>query len=202
MSAEIIEFSDRIVPGGVPVYVRHEVGEDAAPNECHLNVLRQVSEHGGSMVSGWMLFEVDDGSYTSMYHSVWRNGAGELVDVTPYRPQFQMPQGILFLVDPRGPFRGYVSGSHAMVPHVTDDDMTDHLLRCAAFDLMYLVIPERRNGGMARFLKQAMRLFSAKAKRCWCGSGGTARACCIPVLKQLAAPKRLMIRPASIDVIL
>lgn len=53
---------------------------------CHPNVETWVKEHGGSIVHGWMLTRISSlakvGVWAWQFHSVWRDKAGSLLDIT------------------------------------------------------------------------------------------------------------------------
>jgi hypothetical protein len=53
---------------------------------CHNNVSHYVSTYGGEKISGYYLItDVDNDNYgCAIYHSIWKNTYGELVDITPF----------------------------------------------------------------------------------------------------------------------
>jgi hypothetical protein len=53
------------------------------PGVCHLNVEHCVKTHGGSGVTGWMIWDQNPAFAESEFHSVWKSPAGELIDITP-----------------------------------------------------------------------------------------------------------------------
>ena len=55
-------------------------------NDCHNNVHKYVHNYGGERISGYYLITdaYDDNYGCAVYHSIWRNTYGELVDITPF----------------------------------------------------------------------------------------------------------------------
>ena len=53
---------------------------------CHNNVNHYVSTYGGEKITGYYLItDIDDANYgCAIYHSIWKNTYGELVDITPF----------------------------------------------------------------------------------------------------------------------
>jgi hypothetical protein len=53
---------------------------------CHNNVNHYVHTYGGEKISGYYLItDIDDNTYgCAIYHSIWRNTFGDLVDITPF----------------------------------------------------------------------------------------------------------------------
>jgi hypothetical protein len=53
-------------------------------NECYDNVRRHVTVYGGSLQHGWLFCgRWHDDLVIAHGHAVWRDAAGELVDITP-----------------------------------------------------------------------------------------------------------------------
>ena len=57
-----------------------------ADANCHNNVNHYVNTYGGEKITGYYLItDVDDNTYgCAIYHSIWKNTYGELVDITPF----------------------------------------------------------------------------------------------------------------------
>ena len=57
-----------------------------ADANCHNNVSHYVSTYGGEKLSGYYLItDVDDETYgCAIYHSIWKNTYGNLIDITPF----------------------------------------------------------------------------------------------------------------------
>ena len=53
---------------------------------CHNNVNHYVNTYGGEKISGYYLItDVDNDNYgCAIYHSIWKNTYGDLVDITPF----------------------------------------------------------------------------------------------------------------------
>ena len=53
---------------------------------CHNNVNHYVNTYGGEKISGYYLItDVDDETYgCAIYHSIWKNTYGDLIDITPF----------------------------------------------------------------------------------------------------------------------
>jgi len=57
-----------------------------ADANCHNNVIHYVNTYGGEKISGYYLItDVDDETYgCAIYHSIWKNTYGDLIDITPF----------------------------------------------------------------------------------------------------------------------
>jgi hypothetical protein len=57
-----------------------------ADANCHNNVNHYVNTYGGEKMSGYYLItDIDDESYgCAIYHSIWKNTYGNLIDITPF----------------------------------------------------------------------------------------------------------------------
>lgn len=57
-----------------------------ADANCHNNVNHYVNTYGGEKISGYYLItDVDDETYgCAIYHSIWKNTYGDLIDITPF----------------------------------------------------------------------------------------------------------------------
>jgi len=58
-----------------------------ADANCHNNVNHYVNTYGGEKISGYYLItDVDNETYgCAIYHSIWKNTYGYLVDITPFK---------------------------------------------------------------------------------------------------------------------
>jgi hypothetical protein len=67
-------------------YLKPKDGIKGKEGRCHFNVRDFVQKHGGSSVSGWILFRDtkgnENGFYVWSFHSVWLTPENKLVDVT------------------------------------------------------------------------------------------------------------------------
>lgn len=84
-----------------PLYVPVRPAQGAEPNNCHLNVPALIAQAGGTLVNGWTIWLWPRVVITAEFHAVWRNPAGELVDITPKRER-----RILFVPDPERTYDG------------------------------------------------------------------------------------------------
>ena len=56
------------------------------PSECHINAAIQLNFAGGSVVSGWAIWQDKAAGFVEAeFHTVWRAPSGALQDVTPRR---------------------------------------------------------------------------------------------------------------------
>lgn len=53
---------------------------------CHNNVNHYGNTYGGEKISGYYLItDIDDETYgCAIYHSIWKNTYGDLIDITPF----------------------------------------------------------------------------------------------------------------------
>jgi hypothetical protein len=53
---------------------------------CHNNVNQYVNNYGGEKISGYYLItDTEDETYgCAIYHSIWKNTYGDLIDITPF----------------------------------------------------------------------------------------------------------------------
>ncbi len=86
-----------ILCNGTPVLIPSMPFADARMSYCFENVDRMIQKNGGSAVAGWALWHKPGIYYEAELHCVWRNPAGDLIDVSP---QFLNPPHILFVADP------------------------------------------------------------------------------------------------------
>lgn len=58
---------------------------------CHNNVNHYVNTYGGEKISGYYLItDIDNHNYgCAIYHSVWKNTYGNLIDITPFEDNRQ-----------------------------------------------------------------------------------------------------------------
>lgn len=57
-----------------------------AQSDCHNNVMHYVDSYGGEQISGYYLItDINDDSYgCAIYHSLWKDTYGNLLDITPF----------------------------------------------------------------------------------------------------------------------
>lgn len=56
-------------------------------SNCHNNVNLYVNNYGGTRISGYYLITDigDDSCGCAIYHSIWKNTYGDLIDITPHK---------------------------------------------------------------------------------------------------------------------
>lgn len=103
VTADIRKLCRRI--GGLeePLFVDVTPRPDSEVDDCFQCVQRQVSEQGGWLQHGWMLWEWPGISAEGTFHAVWRRPDGSLLDVN--RKQDDEPR-ILFAPDKQRIFEG------------------------------------------------------------------------------------------------
>lgn len=72
-----------LVPDGKPTYVPVRPEQNTPPNECFPLVYAAISQHGGSPILGWSLWEFPGVFVEAEFHAVWASPSRELIDVTP-----------------------------------------------------------------------------------------------------------------------
>ena len=75
-------FRQRLALVGEPIAVVRDPRLDADENECVNAVAAQIAELGGDMVIGWALSEWSSILCEAIWHAVWRNNSGILIDVS------------------------------------------------------------------------------------------------------------------------
>lgn len=95
----------KLVPGGIPVYLNTEHMEGMRENECYWNVEKIIKESGGTIQYGWQIWEaLADVMIEAEFHSVWVDPAGNYHDITP--KSLSGFDRILFLPDPNRLYEG------------------------------------------------------------------------------------------------
>lgn len=72
-------------------------------NECFSIVPEYVATNGGEQYNGWSIWEWPKVLIEAEFHCVWKNPAGELIDITPKSDPIEK---ILFLPDPKRKYTG------------------------------------------------------------------------------------------------
>ncbi len=101
-SQELLAFCNGLVAGATPVTLPRTTPPDARPSDCFETVERRIAEAGGSACFGWVVWEWPRLFLEAEFYSVWRDGKGELHDITPRVG----PGHIVFLGDPVHVFEG------------------------------------------------------------------------------------------------
>ena len=116
-------FSGKVVPGVSPVAVRHRPRLDRPQRECFPIVEEQIATQGGTMITGWALWEWPGVFIEVEFHAVWCAPDDALLDLTPNR---MLPQEIVFLPDPRTKYEGRQI-DNVRKPLIKDNDLTRFL---------------------------------------------------------------------------
>ena len=80
----IIDFCASITSDSSPEYIDVCPASWATPNECFNNVPRMVKQYGGSMISGWAVWQRGNMLLDAEAHAIWRTPDGKLIDITPH----------------------------------------------------------------------------------------------------------------------
>jgi len=96
ITERVLELCRRIDPTQSPRFlqIQNAVGNEV--NECFINVRQKIAREGGTTQHGWIIWEDPDRLIEGVFHAVWVNPAGELIDITP---QMDGEKQILFLPD-------------------------------------------------------------------------------------------------------
>ena len=94
----IIDFCASITSDSSPEYIDVCPASWATPNECFNNVPRMVKQYGGSMISGWAVWQRGNMLLDAEAHAIWRTPDGKLIDITT--PSASAPAAVftMFLV--------------------------------------------------------------------------------------------------------
>lgn len=112
-------FAAEVVPGVTPIPVPHRPRFDRSQRECFPIVEEHIAANGGTMVSGWALWEWSGVFIEAEFHAVWCGPDGTLLDLTPNR---LLPHEIVFLPDPRTKYEGRQI-DNVRKPLVKDNDL-------------------------------------------------------------------------------
>ena len=69
--------------GAAPTIVPVQKVPTAKALHCFWNVDAHAAEHGGAAIFGWAIFEWPHLFWEAQHHAVWRDPAGQLIDITP-----------------------------------------------------------------------------------------------------------------------
>lgn len=84
ISETITKFAQKVVPGGVPEFIPVTPISGKSEYECFSNVENQVKVAGGSTQFGWYIYLWPRVLLEFVFHAVWRQTNGKLVDLTPH----------------------------------------------------------------------------------------------------------------------
>jgi hypothetical protein len=101
--SHVRSFCERVVSGGVPVWVECCPLAGQPTNECFAIVEQQVAAHGGQQLTGWAVWELPGVFIEAEFHAVWQPPNGPLRCITPRGPGFAR---ILFVADPTRKYTG------------------------------------------------------------------------------------------------
>lgn len=97
LSKEVEKIVSSIVPDGKPVYLPYtNLDPLYQARFCQVNAQHRANTAGGERVDGWMIWEHLNYAEAEA-HSVWRDPAGRLIDLTP---RVDGEELVLFLPDP------------------------------------------------------------------------------------------------------
>lgn len=103
LTPPVLEFCQRVVPGGEPEFVPVAESPDAEHLYCVPAVEKHVEEHGGGVQLGWQIRQWPGVLFEAIFHAVWRDPSGQLQDITPSPDK---PTKTLFLPDARAKYEG------------------------------------------------------------------------------------------------
>lgn len=100
---ELSMFREQLRLTEEPVFVPVRPRRGSIPDNCTKDVRKQVAEHGGMEVLGWLIWCWPGISAEATFHSVWRATDGTLVDVSR---KTDGEKRILFIPDPTLAYTG------------------------------------------------------------------------------------------------
>lgn len=177
----IIDFCASITSDSSPEYIDVCPAPWAALNECFNNVYRMVKQYGGSMISGWAVWQRGNMLLDAEAHAIWRAPDGKLIDITPHSYN---EKRILFLFDSSVCYQGITIPSHRQA--LTDSPLVaefirlyserDHFMQSSTLGNVYVMPADLHNR-----INALQFLFSQEVGRndpCPCGSGLKYKKCC------------------------
>ena len=177
----IIDFCASITSDSSPEYIDVCPAPWASLNECFNNVSRMVKQYGGSMISGWAVWQRGNMLLDAEAHAIWRAPDGKLIDITPHSYN---EKRILFLFDSSVCYQGITIPSHRQA--LTDSPLVaefirlyserDHIMQTATLGNVYVMPADLHNR-----INALQLIFSQEVGRndpCPCGSGLKYKKCC------------------------
>lgn len=68
-----------------PISVNLNPKPNCLENNCHNNVDTYINMYGGSKIIGYYLvYDIDNGRFVAIRHSIWKNSYDEVIDITPF----------------------------------------------------------------------------------------------------------------------
>lgn len=170
----IIDFCASITSDSSPEYIDVCPAPWAALNECFNNVYRMVKQYGGSMISGWAVWQRGNMLLDAEAHAIWRAPDGKLIDITPHSYN---EKRILFLFDSSVCYQGITIPSHRQA--LTDSPLVaefirlyserDHIMQTSTLGNVYVIPADLHSR-----INALQFIFAQEVGRndpCPCGSG-------------------------------
>lgn len=177
----IIDFCASITSDSSPEYIDVCPAPWAALNECFNNVYRMVKQYGGSMISGWAVWQRGNMLLDAEAHAIWRAPDGKLIDITPHSYN---EKRILFLFDSSVCYQGITIPSHRQA--LTDSPLVaefirlyserDHIMQTSTLGNVYVMPADLHSR-----INALQYIFAQEVGRndpCPCGSGLKFKKCC------------------------
>ena len=177
----IIDFCASITSDSSPEYIDVCPAPWAALNECFNNVHRMVKQYGGSMISGWAVWQRGNMLLDAEAHAIWRAPDGKLIDITPHSYN---EKRILFLFDSSVCYQGITIPSHRQA--LTDSPLVaefirlyserDHIMQTSTLGNVYVMPADLHSR-----INALQFIFAQEVGRndpCPCGSGLKFKKCC------------------------
>lgn len=177
----IIDFCASITSDSSPEYIDVCPAPWAALNECFNNVYRMVKQYGGSMISGWAVWQRGNMLLDAEAHAIWRAPDGKLIDITPHSYN---EKRILFLFDSSVCYQGITIPSHRQA--LTDSPLVaefirlyserDHIMQTSTLGNVYVIPADLHSR-----INALQFIFAQEVGRndpCPCGSGLKFKKCC------------------------
>lgn len=177
----IIDFCASITSDSSPEYIDVCPAPWAALNECFNNVYRMVKQYGGSMISGWAVWQRGNMLLDAEAHAIWRAPDGKLIDITPHSYN---EKRILFLFDSSVCYQGITIPSHRQA--LTDSPLVaefirlyserDHIMQTSTLGNVYVMPADLHSR-----INALQFIFAQEVGRndpCPCGSGLKFKKCC------------------------
>lgn len=177
----IIDFCASITSDSSPEYIDVCPASWATPNECFNNVPRMVKQYGGSMISGWAVWQRGNMLLDAEAHAIWRTPDGKLIDITPHSYN---EKRILFLFDSSVCYHGITIPSHRQAltnsPLVAElirlCTVRDHAMQTSIFGDRYTLPVDWYD--QVRALEFIFAQEVGRNDPCTCGSGLKYKKCC------------------------
>ncbi len=184
ITPQITQFCQSIAPS-LPQYIPVCPAPISKKNDCFNNIPRYIKENGGSMTTGWAIWQRANILLHAEAHAIWKSPEGALLDITPHEYN---DQKILFLEDTKVCYSGVVIPSiykpltsSALVKEFIDllnirNELTQNVIN----NTYSIPVPLQNR------LIELNQIFLRPAERndpCPCGSGQKYKRCCGKYLK-------------------